>query len=44
MVKQITKYEMDRLARKAKRMADITDMSAMTWFRYLVIKAVYEGE
>jgi hypothetical protein len=35
---QITKSDMDRIARKARRMAKITDIPAITWFRYLVLK------
>lgn len=30
------KTELDIIAKKARRMADITGISAMTWFRYLV--------
>ena len=35
---RLSKAEMDRLARKARRMAKITDVPAITWFRYLVLK------
>ena len=37
---QITKSDMDKLARKARRMADATDVPAITWFYYLVLKAL----
>lgn len=32
--------DIERIARKAKRMAKITNMSEMTWFRYLVANKV----
>ena len=38
IINKITKNEMDLIAKKARRMADITDTSAMTWFRYFVIQ------
>ena len=38
IINKITKSEMDMIAKKARRMADVTDTSAMTWFRYFVIQ------